>query len=271
VMNADLVLTETSRDELRERIAQARDRFDRLIRTADPLARAPRSEWTVQQIAAHVLSVAHRYQRVAQGLDYRRAVDAADLRVINQEELDAVMAPLCDLADQLRALETEFDEAFDRLHGGPQLFPFHMGVMVDCEAGEANWIGELLAHGLDIARAIRVPWEVSDRDALLILSTALPRCHAFVRRGLSPAIDICAGFEIPSAPPFVIHVHDGGAEVREYRPGERPDAVFRAPASTILLMLYGRIGPLAAVRRGLRVSGRRPWKALRFQSCFETG
>jgi hypothetical protein len=40
----------------------------------------------------------------------------------------------------------------------------------------------------------------------------------------------------------------------------------------MLQMLYQRIGPIAAVRHGLRiVGGRRPWKALKLQSCFETG
>jgi uncharacterized protein (TIGR03083 family) len=268
---AHLALTETTRDELRERIGLARDRFDRLIRTADPLARPPGMDWTVQQVGAHVLSVAHRYRQVARGLGYRRAVDPADMRVINQEEMEAVMAPVPDIADQLRALEAEMDAACDRLHDDPQEFPFHMGVMVNCAQGEANWIGELLVHGLDIARAVNVPWQISERDALLILSNAIPRCHAFVRRGLSPDVDICVGFKIPAAPHFVIHVHGGTAEVRPYRPSDCPDAVFRAPASTVVTMLYGRIGPWAAVRQGLRVGGRRPWEALRFQSCFETG
>ena len=69
-MNAteDVALVDTSRDELRERIALARERFDRLVRTADPLARPPGHDWTVHQIAAHVLTVARRYHQFARGL-----------------------------------------------------------------------------------------------------------------------------------------------------------------------------------------------------------
>jgi hypothetical protein len=53
-------------------------------------------------------------------------------------------------------------------------------------------------------------------------------------------------------------------------PNDRPDAVLRLPASTLTQMLYKRIGPLNAVRQGLRVvGGRRPWLALKLQSCFE--
>jgi hypothetical protein len=43
-----VALVDTNRDELRERIGQARERFDRLIRAADPLARPRGSHWTVQ-------------------------------------------------------------------------------------------------------------------------------------------------------------------------------------------------------------------------------
>jgi len=36
-------------------------------------------------------------------------------------------------------------------------------------------------------------------------------------------------------------------------------------------MLMGRIGPVAATRLGLRIAGgRRPWKAMKLQSCFVT-
>ncbi|MBX7435378.1 hypothetical protein JDV09_25240 [Mycobacterium sp. Y57] len=55
------------------------------------------------------------------------------------------------------------------------------------------------------------------------------------------------------------------------RPADRPDAVPRAPASTMLRLLLQRIGPIAATRQGLLITGgRRPWKALKVQSYFES-
>ena len=45
-------LVDTTRDELRDRIGRARDRFDRLIRTADPHLRVPGLDWTVHQVVA---------------------------------------------------------------------------------------------------------------------------------------------------------------------------------------------------------------------------
>jgi hypothetical protein len=102
-------LVDTSRDELRERIGQARERFDQLVRTADPLARPPGSNWTVQKVVAHVLTVAHRYRGMAHGREYPHAANPRDSDVINQRELEAVIAPIPELADQLQTLAVEMD------------------------------------------------------------------------------------------------------------------------------------------------------------------
>jgi hypothetical protein len=85
-----VALVETAREELRDHIALARNRFDRLIRTADPLARPPGSDWTVQQVVAHVLTVAHRYVQFARGLlPRRRSVGACtDRHTRRGQEVD---------------------------------------------------------------------------------------------------------------------------------------------------------------------------------------
>jgi hypothetical protein len=67
-----------------------------------------------------------------------------------------------------------------------------------------------------------------------------------------------------------MHVHDGTLEIRPRGAGDRPDAVLKAPASTMVRLFLHLIGPFTAARQGLRiVGGRRPWKAMQLQSCIE--
>jgi hypothetical protein len=263
-------LVDTDRDEMRERIAEMRERFYRLARSANPHARRPGLDWTVQQVVAHMLSVAYRYQKVAEGRDFHRANHPRELDQINQDELESVMAPIPDLVDQLEALGPVMDAFFDVLPDD-YLFEFHCGVMASAIMSQTNWLGELVLHGDDIARAARVPWEIRERDMLLLLRGMMEAASAYLHADLSQTADICVALQIPEARPYVIHVHDGIAEWRERRQADRPDAVLRSPATTMVQVLLQRIGPFAAARQGLRiVGGRRPWKAMKLQSCFET-
>ncbi len=266
-----VALVDTTRDELRERIELARKRFDRLVRTADPLARPPGSRWTVQQVVAHVLTVAHRYRELAHGRQYRRAGAAGELAVINQTELEAVLAPVGELADQLQALAPELDGYFDTLTDDRPTLPFHAGAVFDGITEQTNWLGELLLHGHDIARAVNAPWELPERDMLLVSRGIMQIGSGYpLRAGVKPETDLCVAFQLPGARPYLTHIQGGTAEFRTRRPDDHPDAVLRAPASTFALMLYQRIGPLTAARHGLRiVGGRRPWRALKLQSFFE--
>jgi uncharacterized protein (TIGR03083 family) len=264
-----LVLVDTDRNELRDRIGDMRQRFSRLARSADPHAQRPGLDWTVQQVVAHVLCVAHRYQAVAEGRDFHRASHPRELDQINQAELEAVMASIPALMDQLEALAPVMDAFFDDLSDNNSI-EFHCGIMVSGIVGQINWLFELVFHGEDIARAVGAPWEIREGDMLLLLREALEVAPAYVRAGISQATDICVAFQVPDARPYVMHIHDGIAELRERRPADRPDAVLKAPASTMVRLLFQRIGPFTAARQGLRiVGGRRPWKAMKLQACFE--
>jgi uncharacterized damage-inducible protein DinB len=272
VLNATeyVALVDTSRDELRERIALARNRFDRIVRTADPLARPPGHDWTVQQIVAHVLTLAHRYLQFSRGLDYRHAGSARGIAALNQTELEAAMAPVPELADQLQALAPELDAFFDANSDDRQTIPFHGFGFMSGNTAQTNWLGELLLHGQDVAQAVKAPWDISERDMVLVLRGLREVVAGYLRPGIVANVDICVDFQLPEARPYLIHIHDGTAEMRERRPDDRPDAVLRLPASTMTQLLYQRIGQFAAVRRGLRlVGGRRPWVALKLMTYFE--
>jgi uncharacterized protein (TIGR03083 family) len=265
-----LAIVDTGRSELRSRIDDMRQRFYRLALSADPHARVSPAHWTVHEIVAHVLSVAHRYKTFIETGDFRRATDPAHLNRLNQEEMEAAMAPIPELVKALQALDPVMDDWFDNLTDDFTA-EFHFGVEISPIVAQINWLGELVLHGEDIARAIGVPWQISERDMLFYLHEAAAVVPAYVRPEMARDNDICVALQIPDARPFVIHVHDGTVEMRARRPSDRPDAVLKGPASTIVRMLMGRIGPVTALRRGLRiVGGRQPWKVMKLQSCFVT-
>jgi hypothetical protein len=264
-------LVDTSRDELRDRIRRARDSFDRLIRTADPHARVPGLDWTVHEVAAHMLSMAHRYQAVAQGREFRRATHPRELDDINRAELEALMAPIPEIADRVDDLAPVIDAFFDTC-SNDRVYELHCGAFVDGITAQTNWLGELVLHGRDVARAIRAPWKIDERDMLLIARGLMQYGDGpgYLRAGVASGTDVCVALEVAGARPYVIHIHHGAIEMRDRRPDDRPDAVLRMRASTLCDMIYQRIGPVTSARRGLMiVGGRRPWKALRLQSYLE--
>jgi hypothetical protein len=263
-------IVDTDRDELRARIEDMRRRFYRLALSADPSARCPGAVWNVQQLVAHVVSVAQRYRAFAETGEFRRARTPRELDPINQEEMEALLAPIPILVDQLKALDPLVDAFFDSLTED-FVGEFHFGIEVSAIVLQVNWLLELIFHGEDIARAAGLPWEVRERDMLLMLREGVEVSPAYVRSDIDPAVGMCVALQVPDARPYVIHVHDGTAEMRHRQPTDRPDAVLKAPASTMMRMLMGRIGPVTATRRGLRVvGGRRPWKVMKLQSCYET-
>jgi uncharacterized protein (TIGR03083 family) len=263
-------IVDTDRAELRSRIDDACQRFCRLARSADPDARRPGLEWTVQQVVAHVFSLAHRYEAIAEGRDVRRADRARELGKIYQDALERVMAPLPELVDQLEAFAPVLNSCFDTMPSDAR-YEYQCNAMCSGLVLQVLWLGEIVLHGEDIARSTGVPWDISERDMLLYHLVPVELAHSLLREDLAKSTDISVALEVRGARPYVIHIHDGILDMRPRRPGDRPDAVVMAPASTSIKLLMNRIGPIGATRHGLRiVGGRRPWKAMKLQSCFET-
>jgi uncharacterized protein (TIGR03083 family) len=265
-----VALVDTDRAELRQRIAAALERFDRLLRSADPQARIPGGEWTVAQLGAHMVSITHRYRQAIRGEDYRRAMSVTDMDVINQAEMEALVAPVPELADQIRAVAGEMDDWFDAHGDEPDVAQFHGGAMISGLTAQTNWLGELVMHGSDVARAVKAPFRMDERDMLLVARGMMEYGHGFLRPDVSPATNVCVALKIPGARPYLIHIHDGIAEFRARTPGDRPDSVMRVHASTLTELFYKRIGQFTAARQGLFiVGGRRPWVALKLASYFD--
>lgn len=269
-MSAEIRMTDTDVAEIDAAIGRARTDFLALARTVDPLARVD-EHWTVRDVVAHVYTVALRYTSVAATGSYRRAEGPRDLDRINDAEIaDLAEVGYADLLTGLTGCAADISAFLRAAAGQGRIFPFHGGEQIDAIAGASNWLAELRVHGGDIARAVGAPWDLPERDALLILSGIQQIIPGYVHQTNSAGKDVMVEMRMPGARPWITHVVGGTATSRPRRPGDRPHAVLEAPASTLLLSLYGRYGNVTAARRGLRiVGGRRPWKALTFPSLFE--
>jgi hypothetical protein len=78
-------------------------------------------------------------------------------------------------------------------------FEFHCGAMVSGVVAQVNWLFDLILHGEDIARSAGVPWEIRERDMLLLLRDGLELAPAYLSATVSPTTDICVALLIPEA------------------------------------------------------------------------
>lgn len=137
------------------------DRFIAYVSELDDAAmatRVPGGSWTVGETVAHVQSLFRRYT-----VDHRRVDDRADLAARNHE--DAV-AQGTDTSSALASIREQLDvlvAASPRLDAN-KAYPFHGGQTLNLAGGWGNLLGELLAHGDDIARVTGSPFTIPSAD-----------------------------------------------------------------------------------------------------------
>jgi len=255
----------TDARELWSRIETAADRFFELARAVPPDLQLKGSAWTTRDVVGHLLTVIRRYTHGATLGETPRDVDR-----INDEELAALGSVACaELLDQLERelkLTREFfaPDGLD-LH---MRVSFHGGAQIDFAAALSNIIGELLIHGLDVARAAGRPWPLDERDALLILNGVVQILPAYAVRDTDRSLRV--RLSVPGARPWLLSFDRGQLTSAPANSDDTADVVVRVPASTLALTVYSRLSTPAALRGGLRVvGGRRPWRIVRLPRLVE--
>lgn len=148
--------------------------FVRCIRalTDEELARpVPGADWTVGQTFTHVGSVYERYT-----IDPRRAASPQDVSVQNTENTEDIERRGVDIAASCASIEEQVARMGAIVeHVAPtQTFPFHAGVETTIAGGWGNLLGELLAHGDDIARATGWDFAVPSPDLEILWRYTAP-------------------------------------------------------------------------------------------------
>ncbi len=267
-------VSEKQWDAVRESVRTTAGRFCELVSSIpDPGTRVT-ATWSVADMTAHVTTVAFLNTMLLQ---------AAEIPFQMPGLTEAIAATTIEdvhgLNDQVMSHFTERDAG--RLTG---MLRDHVDLMLTASlshdpAETFSWLGaarlplagmfahmvnELLIHGNDIARALKVPWAMPPEDAALffdlfyvgLLSGTTGQLLEGSKRPLKRRIAV--GFRSGYTTPVTFVVRDGKATAEPAGPGV--DATVRFDPATLNMMMFGRISKLRAALTGkIVISGRRPW------------
>jgi hypothetical protein len=267
-------VTEKQWDAARESVRTTAGRFCELVSSiSDPGTRAT-VKWSVADTTAHVTTVAVLNTMLLQaaavpfhmpGLtEAIAATRVEDVHGLNDQvmsyfterDMGRLVGMLRDRVDLMltASLSRDPDETFSWL-GGARL-PL-AGMF-------AHMVNELLIHGNDIARVVKMPWAMPPEDAALffdlfyvgLVSGNQGRLLDGSKRPLKRriAVEFRSGYTIPVT--FVVR----NGKVTTEPVGLGVDATVRFDPATLNMMMFGRISKSRAVlTRKVIIGGRRPW------------
>jgi uncharacterized protein (TIGR03083 family) len=259
---------------VRESVRTTAGRFCELVASVPQPAAEASAKWSVADVAAHVTTIGFlntMLLRVAQppfhmpGLTEAIAATTVDtVHGLNEQVMSHFLErDVTRILDMLRHhVDLMLTASQDRDPG--ETFSW-LGEARPTLAGMfAHMVNELLIHGNDIARAVKVPWAMPAEDAALffdlfyvgLANGQQGRLLDGSKRPLQRriAVEFRSGYTTP----VTIVVRDGQVTAEPAGPGA--DAWVRFDPATLNMMMFGRISKLQAVlTRKIIIGGRRPW------------
>jgi len=224
-----------------EAAVAATDRFAATVRRLDDAqlrTLVPGLSWTALEVVAHVASVYQRYT-----VNRRRAATPAEVAEHNAEDLLALGATSCDdasaLVEDMVVQLATFAGVIDHVEPDRR-FPFHGGQEVTLAGGWGNLLGELLAHGDDIARATGSRWTLDAADLEPVWRFGAPILGGWLTDAGRQATDrwrLDYGF---STGPVLLTFTGGGFEVGLDDGAPVEHTIAADPVETTLAVPYGR-------------------------------
>jgi uncharacterized protein (TIGR03083 family) len=253
-----------------------------LVATIDNADRAvPGLEWTVGDTATHVL------------IELRAFTEALDGHVVGitqfVPELEGYTARMAamtsgtlkaeprraprELSELMRVQLDAFVKAIDEQPADRTLdTPWYgAGESIPLRAAISLQIGELMIHGLDIARGLGRPWPISREEALQVLFPStfemMPRV---VHKALTRDANGVYRVRFRGGPAIGVRFTNGVLDVAPWDQwNARPDVTLSADPVAFLLLGYGRKTQWPLIAQGrLFAYGRKPWLALQLRALF---
>lgn len=236
----------------------------------------PRLDWDVHDVVVHLAVQAERYADFVEGVRApeadvaggpagtgRRAVAEVNQALI----LTASAEPLPVVA---RRLETAGARLAEVLRNTAADAPFRSWEGdSDVRTGAATFLGELLVHGLDLARALGESWAIEPDDARAALHAVIALLPHYVDATTTASLDVRVRVRVRGGPDVVLAVRRSTAATRAWARGDDVDATVAVTPVALLLLAYRRSRLSTELLRGRVLSwGRRPLLPLQLLSWF---
>jgi uncharacterized protein (TIGR03083 family) len=233
-----------------------------VIRAArDPGARVPGLEWSVAETAAHLVHEFDDYAAYGQGRKKVADSDQSPSRrnaVANTAQLrEDPDRDLGSLADRLGSAV----DGFLAIPARDERVLLSNGVQMTWSTMTSALLGELLVHGLDVARASGQPWRIGRDEALEVIAGVVAMIPDYLDPKRAAGVEASFELRLRGGPRHLISVAGGKAVVGS----GRGDCWISADPVAFLLVGFGRVGQWGQIARGRMVAGgRKPWLATKF-------
>ncbi|MFE9750483.1 maleylpyruvate isomerase N-terminal domain-containing protein [Saccharothrix saharensis] len=274
----ELQITDERWQDARDALAAAAQRFTRMLLDCRTPDRRAIGDWSVADTAAHVAVVARLNAGLIGGdltpldepdldrgwqessLGGFARLNALSLEHFPERALDVVSNTLLEEVDLLLGRAKDADPR--------ELRPWLGSARLPAAAHVAHQLNEILIHGLDIARALDVPWPISPHEAALtfdlFLMPMLGGRSGRLLAGGGADGRVTLEFRSKHTTPVVLTSDNGRLQV-EAADGRRSDAQVRFDPATMMLTIFRRTRLVRAVATGkVFAFGRRPWAAVSY-------
>jgi uncharacterized protein (TIGR03083 family) len=235
----------------------------------DASARLPHSEWTVRDLAAHIVLGTEVYREYAAGrtdpfVDLSDWAGGSLARTSAQRLVEEQEQNLQALATRLRNAAEALLEFTADCNGDEQVV-WH-GIEIDVRSMIGILLGEYLVHGYDLARLLNQRWPIDREDARVVLEATTLHCAPMLANprttaGTHPSFDL----RVRGGTQITLRIDDG--RVTTDVPGVPVDCHVSADPVALLFVAYGRQSKWGPILTGRMLAwGRKPWLSLRLTS-----
>lgn len=229
---------------------------------------AQRCEWSLREVAAHLITGAPMFADMANGvpgpcasLERGYVKEFCERRIDDLPETDSVRLSRL----LLDGVEDFLDTTIDRSGEDPVIF--HAGLPHTLFGLVGIYLGEVLLHGYDMASALGRPWPIDPGDASLVLASYTPNFGALVDTERTRGLTAAVGIDLRGAGVMTARFTDGAFGIEAG--GGQVDATLSAEPVAFLMVASGRLSRCEAVALGaVTLGGDRPDLAFDFPTFF---